>query len=98
VQQRRLESNLTAEQARLARDQQNELRSHAAGPGAEEIRKQHAAERQAFEAHAAQQRHVLAQRIQKQVINPGKVRNAGKSDGKGKGRGQDKESRSGDPK
>jgi hypothetical protein len=83
-QQRKLESDLKTEQTRLVRDQQNELRSHVAGPGADEIRKQHAAEQQAFEAHAAQQRQVLTQRIQKQVVNPGKVKNAGKSDGKGK--------------
>ena len=87
-QQRKLESDLKAGQARLARDQQNELRSRPAGPGADEIRKQHAAEQQAFEAHAVQQRQVLTQRMQKQIVNPGKVKNAGKSDGKDKG--QDK--------
>ncbi len=90
-QQRQLENNLKDEEARLARDQQNELRAHAAGPGADEIRKQHAAEQQAFEAHAAQQRQVLTQRIQKQIVNPGKVKNAGKSGGRG--RGQDKQGR-----
>jgi hypothetical protein len=97
VQQRKLESDLKAEQARLARDQQNELHSHAAGPGADEVRKQHAAEQQAFEAHAVQQRQVLAQRMQKQVVDPGKVKDAGKPDNQGKdrgqGRGQDKQGR-----
>jgi hypothetical protein len=85
-QQRQLESDLKAERSRLARDQQDELRAHVAGPGADEMRKRHEAEQQAFEAHAAQQRQVLAQRIQKQIVNPGKVKNAGKSDGKGRGR------------
>jgi len=87
-QQRKLESDLNAEKARLARDQQNDLRSQAAGARADEIRQQHAAEQQAFEAHAAQQRQVLTQRIQKQIVNPGKVKNADKSQGKGKGKGQ----------
>ncbi len=87
-QQRKLESDLKAGQARLARAQQNELRSRPAGPGADEIRKQHAAEQQAFEAHAVQQRHVLTQRMQKQIVNPGKVKPAAKSNGKDKG--QDK--------
>jgi hypothetical protein len=89
VQQRQLESGLKAQQARLARDQQNELRSHAAGPGAEEIRKQHAVEQRAFDTHAAQQRQVLAQRIEKKIVNPGKVKNADKPGEQGKG--QDKE-------
>ena len=88
-QQRKLESDLKAEQNRLARDQQSELRSRAAGPGADELRKQQAAEQKAFEAHAVQQRQVLTQRMQKQIVKPGKVKNAGKSDGKGKGQGQD---------
>ena len=92
VQQRKLENDLKTEQARLARDQQNELRKQAPGPKADEVRKQHATEQQAFEAHAAQQRQVLAQRMQKQIVNPGKVKNAGKSgnQGQGKGKGQDK--------
>jgi len=89
-QQRKLESGLKAEQARLARDQQNELRKQVPGPGIDEIRKQHATEQQAFDAHAAQQRQVLAQRIQKQIVNPGKVKNAGKSDKQGKAKGRDK--------
>ena len=87
-QQRKLESTLKTEQTRLARDQQNELRSQAAKPAADAVRQQHAAEQQAFEAHAAQQRQVLTQRMQKQIVNPGKLKNAGKSDGKGKGQGQ----------
>ena len=89
-QQRKLESGLKAEQARLARDQKNELRKQTPGPGIDEIRKQHATEQQAFDAHAAQQRQVLAQRIQKQIVNPGKVKNAGKPDKQGKAKGRDK--------
>jgi len=92
AQQRKLESDLNAERARLARDQQSELRAKAQGPAVDEVRKQHAAEQQAFDAHAAQQRQVLAQRLQKQIVNPGKAKAVGKPDnqGKGKGKGQDK--------
>lgn len=88
VHQRKLESDLKTEQTRLAREQATELRAQARGPRVEEIRKQHVAEQQAFDAHAAQQRQVLAQRMQKQIVNPGKVKNTAKSDGKGQG--QDK--------
>jgi hypothetical protein len=93
-QQRRLESGLSAERARLARDQQNEMRARPQGPAADEVRKQHAAEQQAFDAHAAQQRQVLAQRMQKQIVNPGKAKNPGDSQAKGKGKdkGQGKNS------
>jgi hypothetical protein len=89
-QQRKLESDLNAERARLARDQQNELRAKPQGPAIDEVRKQHAAEQQAFDAHAAQQRQVLAKRMQKQIVNPGKAKNAAKPDnpGKAKGKGQ----------
>jgi hypothetical protein len=70
--QRRLESELTSERARLARDQQNELRAQAQSSLVGEIRKRQAAEQQAFEEHAARQRQVMAQRIQKQILKPGK--------------------------
>lgn len=99
VQQRKLESDLRAERARLAREQQGDLRAHVAGPGAEELRRRHAAEQQAFDAHAAQQRQVLVQRIQKQIVKPDKVQDAGrpdkapgpgKPDHQGKGKGRDK--------
>ena len=90
VQQRKLESDLNAEHARLARDQQNELRKKAPGPAVDELRKQHAAEQQSFEAHAAQQRQVLVQRIQKQIVKPGKADHASKPDNQGKSKGQDK--------
>ena len=85
-QQKKLEQDLGAERARLARDQQNELRSQAAGKAADEIRKRQAAEQQAFEAHAAEQRQVLEQRLRKRVVNPGKDRDAAQPEGKGKGR------------
>ena len=84
AQQRKLESDLKAEQARLARDQKNDLRAPRQGqgqgqvPAADEVRKQHAAEQQAFDAHAAQQRRVLDQRMQKHVVKPGKAKNLGK--------------------
>jgi hypothetical protein len=95
--QRKLESDLNAERARLAREQQNELRKRPPGLAAEELRKNHAAEQQAFEAHAAQQRQVQAHRLEKQVMrperNPGppdKGKDNGKSDNPGKGKGRDK--------
>ena len=87
--QRRLESNLSIERTRLARDQKNELRVKAAGPAVDVVRKQHEAEQQAFEAHAVQQRQVLAQRIQKQIVKPARVENARRQDNPGKARGQD---------
>jgi hypothetical protein len=91
--QRKLESDLAAERARLAREQQNELRARPPGPAADEVRKNHAAEQQAFEAHAAQQRQVQAKRLEKQIVKPDKVKNANqpdKKDNPGKGKGQDK--------
>jgi hypothetical protein len=104
AQQRKLESDLNAEHARLARDQAAELRTRAAGPAADVIRKQHATEQQAFEAHAAQQRQVLTQRMQKKIVNPGKAVGAAKPakpdnagppntpapDNQGKGKGPNK--------
>jgi hypothetical protein len=89
-QQRKLDNDLKAEQARLERDQRNEMRGQA-GPGADEVRKRHEAEQQAFVAHAAQQRQVLDQRIQKKIVKPGKAKaaaNKGQSADKGKGQGQ----------
>ena len=100
VQQRKLESDLNTERTRLQREQQSELRTKAQGAAANEVRRQQAVEQQAFEAHAAQQRQVLSQRMQKRIVNPGKAGKAvkpdakpdarpdNKSDGKGKGQGQ----------
>jgi len=90
VQQRKLDSDLAAERARLARDQQNDLRRQSSGPPADEIRKRHVAEQQAFEAHAAQQRQVFAQRMDKRVVRPSEAdrpgdHGNGKDNGRGKG-------------
>jgi hypothetical protein len=79
-QQRRLESELKTEQTRLVRVQQGESRTRGQGAAAAEVQKQHAAEQQAFEAHAAQQRQVLEQRMQKRIVNPGRGGNPGKPD------------------
>jgi hypothetical protein len=89
--QRKLESDLNSERTRLARDQENEVRAQAPGVAVDEVRKRHAAEQQAFEDHAARQRQVLAQRMQKQIVKPGKTKDAGKSGegGKDKERGKD---------
>jgi hypothetical protein len=93
-QQSRLESTLRTEQARLANQQKRDLRSPPPGRAADEIRKQHAAEQQAFEAHSVQQRQVLEQRMQKQIVKPGKAdKAAGQGRDKGQGRGQDKKNR-----
>ena len=92
-QQRKLENDLNAEHSRLTRDQQQELRTKTPGPAVDEIRKQHAAEQQAFEAHAVQQRQVLTQRTQKQIVKPGKAENTGKATNQGKGKGRDKKAK-----
>jgi hypothetical protein len=91
-QQRKLDNDLKTERARLAKEQQGELRSQSKGPGADEVRKRHAAEQQAFEAHAAQQRKVLDQRMQKKIVKPDKTKPADKpAPDQGKDKGQDKE-------
>ena len=100
-QQRKLDNDLRAERSRLQREQQSELRPKAAGPGADEVRKRHAAEQQAFEAHATQRRKVLDQRMQKKIVKPDKAKTAAKpaekpadqsqDKGQGKGQGQDKD-------
>lgn len=89
-QQRKLDSDLKAGQARLAREQEIELRAQAAGPAADEVRKRQAAEQQAFQTHAAQQRQVLAQRIEKRIVKPGKGKNAVRPNDQGQGQGKDK--------
>jgi hypothetical protein len=89
-QQRKLESELSAERARLARDQQNELGGQSQGLGVDEIHRRHAAEQQAFEAHAARQRQVLAQRIQKQIVNRGTAKSTGRPGDQARDKGRDK--------
>ena len=102
VQQRKLDSDLNAERARLARDQANDLRSRPAGPAAEAIRQQHAVEQQAFDAHAAQQRQVFGQRMQKQVVKPARpawpaaqAKDKGKGSESGKRSGNNRDNGSG---
>jgi hypothetical protein len=96
-QQRRLETELKTEQTRLVRMQQGESQAQAQGAAAEAVQRQHAAEQQAFDAHAAQQRQVLEQRLLKRIVNLGKAGNPGKAAAKpndqpGKqGKGQDKQ-------
>jgi hypothetical protein len=96
---RRLEADLTAERARLARDQQTELNAQASAAVAEETRRRHVVEQQAFDAHAVQQRQVMEQRVQRQVVRPDNARgpappkaqdNNGNGNGNGKGNGKDK--------
>jgi hypothetical protein len=103
AQQTRLDSDLNAQHARLLSDQDKELRGQAPGPRADAVRKQQVVEQQAFTAHAAQQRQVFTQRMQKRVVRPAstpatpapaqpdtKGNGNGKGDANGKGNGQDK--------
>jgi len=88
-QQRRLESDLAVERARLAREQEDESRNHAAGaPGAGELERRHAAELRAFEAHAEQQRRVLEHRMEQQIVRPDRTKNAQRQDKKGSEHGK----------
>ncbi len=80
---RKLEGELSAERGRLARDQQAERRLQASPVAVEDTRKRQADEQQAFEAHATQQRQVLAQRMQKQVVRPARAAKPEKADAKG---------------
>ena len=88
TQQRKLESDLSAEHRRLAHDQAGELKSPAPGAARELIRQQHASEQQAFEQHATQQRRVLLQRQQNQVARPARVKSAPRNPAPEKSRGQ----------
>jgi hypothetical protein len=95
---RKLESDLNAEHSRLASEQAAELRGQAAGAAVEQARTRQAAEQQAFEAHATQQRRVFAQRMDKQVVNPGKVKNSGKPENPGNGKDKSKDNGKGNDK
>lgn len=101
-QRAKLDNDLKVERARLQRDQQSDITPQTAGPAAAEVRKRHAAEQQAFEAHATQQRKVLDQRMQKKIVKPDKAKaeakpadeskaqDKGQSQDKGQGQGKDK--------
>jgi hypothetical protein len=89
AQQKRLESDLRTEQSRLASEQQKELKAQKAGPAADEVRQRHAAEQQAFTAHAAQQRQVLDQRLQKKIVKPAKSKSTTKPADQAQGKPQD---------
>jgi len=86
AEQRKLEQSLANERARLERDQDKEQRFQPPGTPLDEIRQRHAAERQAFEAHAAEQRQVLVQRFQKRIAKPQRadVNKQQKDNGNGK--------------
>ena len=88
---RKLESDLSGERARLEREHQNEIRSQQAGAAAEEMRKRQASEQQAFEAHAAQQRQVLEQRMQRKVVRPPVVTRPAKDNARPENARQDKQ-------
>jgi hypothetical protein len=83
---RKLEQSLADERAKLEREQERELRSPPPGTQVDKIRERHVAEKQAFEGHAAEQRQVLEQRIQKKIARPNRVKDVGKQRGKSKGK------------
>ena len=95
-QQRKLDADLKAERSRLEREQKQDLVTQPAGPAVDQVRKRHIAEQKAFDAHAAQRRQVLAQRMQKKIVKPEEAKPASKpaekpaDQGQGKGQGQDK--------
>jgi len=76
---RRLDRALSEEQARLQREHDRDLHAQPPGAAIEEIRKRHAAEDQAFEDHAARQRHLLDQRMKKRALKPGRITNVDES-------------------
>jgi hypothetical protein len=96
--QARLDVDLNAQHARLVSEQDRELRAQSPGPGADAVRKRQVVEQQAFTAHAAQQRQVFTQRMQKRVVRPGRPAAAtpnldnkttpGNGNGQGKGNAQ----------
>jgi hypothetical protein len=81
---RKLEQSLVEERTRLEREQARELRFQPPGTALDEIHRRHAAEKQAFEGHAAEQRQVLEQRYQKKILKPARGKEAGKSREKGR--------------
>lgn len=90
IQQRKLEASLAEERARLQREQERELRSRPSGKANEDLRARHAAEKQALEKHAQEQRQALQQRLKKNIVKPesGKQPPKQKQDkGKGKSSG-----------
>jgi hypothetical protein len=79
--QKRLESSLAQERQQLEREHQNEMRKAAAGSAANEIRARQEVERQAFEKHAAEQRQLLSQRLQRKLVR-GSNQSLGKHEAK----------------
>ena len=89
---RRLDRALADERANLQHQHERELHAQAQGVSIDQIRRRHESENQAFEAHAARQRHLLDRRLKQ--LNPGPPPNAQKADdpdrkdnGRGKRRG-----------
>jgi hypothetical protein len=67
---RKLEASLAQERMALERDHDREDQVPPPGVARDELRKRHAAEQRAFEAHAAQARHVLEARWRNQLVKP----------------------------
>ena len=91
--QRKLEASLRQERAELEREQMRERRAVPPGQSAEAIRQKHESEQRAFEQHAAEQRQLLEQRVQKRIQAPGpkgKGDQGEKKDKKQGPRGRDK--------
>ena len=92
IEQRKLESDLAAERARLARAHDDEKRQPPKGEAPEAVQQRHQEEDKAFEEHATQQRQVLQERIKKQIVKPNRAKNQDREKdrekGRGRGRGQ----------
>jgi hypothetical protein len=74
------------ERADLERSHASEFLAAPRGPAAEAIRRRpHEAERQAFEQHAAEQRQVFEQRMQKKRFEPPRGSGERKANPRGKG-------------
>ena len=89
---RKLEASLANERARMDREQARELRFQPPGTPIDQIRSRHAAEKAAFEGHAAEQRQVLEKRYQKKIVKPERAKNRPEP----KDRDRDKDKKKGD--
>ncbi len=83
---RRLEQALAKERARLEREHERERIVVSPRTSTDEVRRRHADERLAFERHAAQQRQVLEERLQRRTARIDRQEKPPKPAPKGKGK------------
>jgi hypothetical protein len=94
--QKQFESDLGAQRSRMIAEQQKRAQAPPAGQAPDVIKRQQAAEQNAFDQHAARQRQVFQQRMQNRVVRPGNAggngrpANPGNGNGKGNGNGADR--------